>query len=244
MVEADASTAYDKKDFIRVKIHNLTIDPQNKQPVVLLADYSEERALLIWIGFFEARAIHSERQGIEPFRPLTHDLLKRIIQETDSTIHHIVITHIKENVFYAKIVIERDGSRVEIDARPSDSIVMALKFKAPIYVSKKLFDDMAISIAEQKESEDDYGLTLQDITPSLAKYLEYESSHGVLVSDIRKGSRAEKAGIEVGDIFVELEGQTIEDVMTLKHALTKSKSALKARIFRKSRYLSITIHPK
>ena len=239
-----ASAAFKSDDLIKVKFHNLTIDPQSKQPVVLLADTGEERALFIWIGFFEARAMHSEIQGVESFRPLTHDLLKRVIQKIDGTIHHIVITKLKENVFYANIVIEREGSLVEIDARPSDSIVMALKFNAPIYVSRKLFDDMAIAITEQTESEHEYGLNLQELTPSLAKYMSYESNQGVLVSNIRKGSRADQDGIETGDIFVELDGKRIKDVISLKEALTKSKSSVKAKIFRKSRYLSITLHPK
>jgi bifunctional DNase/RNase len=237
------AAAFNSDELIKVKFHNLTIDPQSKQPVVLLADSGEERALFIWIGFFEARAMHSEIQGVEPFRPLTHDLVKRIIQKVDGTVHHIVVTHIKENVFYANIVIEHKGALFEIDARPSDSIVMALKFNAPIYVSKKLFDDMAISIAEKKEIEEDYGLTIQDLTPSLAKYMSYESEQGALVSNIRKGSRADQDGIETGDIFVEIDGKRIEDVISMKDALTKSKSAAKAKIFRKTRYLYITIHP-
>ncbi|UCG05865.1 MAG: bifunctional nuclease family protein [Desulfobacterales bacterium] len=242
--EGATSKSLDSDNLIKVKFHSLTIDPQSKQPVVLLADPNEERALIIWIGFFEARAMHSEMQGIEPFRPLTHDLLKRIIQNSDGTIHHIVITHLKENVYYANIVIERNGSFFEIDARPSDSIVMALKFKAPIYVAKDLFEQMSISIKERAEIEDEYGITLQDLTPSLARYLAYESDRGVLVSNLRKGSRAEKDGIEVGDILVEIDGETIDDALSMKEALSKSKSSLKAKIFRKSKYISITIHPK
>lgn len=242
--ECATSDGIDSDKLIKVKFHNLTIDPQSRQPVVLLADPNEERALFIWIGFFEARAMHSELQEIESFRPLTHDLLKQIIQKSNGTIHHIVITHLKENIFYANIVIERDNSLVEIDARPSDSIVMALKFKAPIYVSKDLFEKMAVSIKEQTEIEEEYGLTLQDITPSLAKYLSYGSERGVLVSNVRKGSRAEKDGIEVGDILVELDGQPINDAQSIKNTLAKIKSSVKAEIFRNSQYISITIHPQ
>jgi bifunctional DNase/RNase len=238
------TVASDDEELVKVKFNNLTIDPQSKQPVVLLADPDEERALLIWIGFFEARAIHSEMQGIEPFRPLTHDLLKRIIQKTDGQIDHIVITHVKENVFYATIMIKQDGSLIEIDARPSDSIVMALKFKAPIFVAKKLFDDMAISIAEQKEIEEEYGISIQDLSPELAKYLSYPSKQGVLVSDVKAESPAARDGIASGDIIVEIGGETVEDVIFLKNSLAKSDSPVKAKIFRKTRYLSITLHPK
>ena len=243
---ADCATSdgIDSDKLIKVKFHSLTIDPQSNQPVVLLADPNGDRALFIWIGFYEARAMQSEIQEIEPFRPLTHDLLKRIIQKSDGTVHHIVITQLKENIFYANIVIERNNSFVEIDARPSDSIVMALKFKAPIYVSRDLFEKMAVSIKEQAEIEDQYGLTLQDLTSSLAKYLSYGLNRGVLVSGIRKGSRAEKDGIEVGDILVEIDGQSINDALSLRDTLEKIKSPAKAKIFRKSQYIFINIHPE
>jgi bifunctional DNase/RNase len=242
--ECATSDGVDSDKFMKVKFHNLSVDPQSNQPVVLLADPDEERALIIWIGFFEARAMHSEIKGDAPQRPLTHDLLKQIIQKSDGTFHHIVITQLKENIFYANIVIKRGNDFVEIDARPSDSIVMALKFKAPIYVSKDLFDKMAVSIKEQTEIEDEYGLTLQDMTPSLAKYLSYESQKGVLVSNIQKGSRAEKDGIEVGDILVEIDGQPVIDIQFFKKTMAEIETSVKAKIFRKSQYISITIQPK
>ena len=232
-----APAAFDPDELVKVKFHNLTIDPQSKQPVVLLADPDEERALLIWIGFFEARAIHSEMQGIEPFRPLTHDLLKRIIQKTDGSIEHIVITHVEENVFFATIVIKQNGSLIEIDARPSDSIVLALKFKAPIFVSRKLFDDMAISIAEQKQIEEEYGISVQNLSPELATYLSYASKQGVLVSDVKPESPAARDGIETGDIIVEIGGETIEDVTFLKNSLARSDAPVKAKIFRLTSFL-------
>ena len=242
--ECATSDGIDSDKLMKVKFHNLTEDPQSNQPVVLLADPDEERALVIWIGFFEARAMHSEMKGEAPFRPLTHDLLKQIIQKSDGTIHHIVITQLKENIFYANIVIKRGNDFVEIDARPSDSIVMALKFEAPIYVAKDLFNKMAVPIKEQTEIEDVYGLTLQDITPALAKYLSYESERGVLVSNVQKGSRAEKDGFEVGDILVEIDGHPIIDALSFKNTLAKIKSSVKAKIFRKSQYILINIQPK
>ena len=241
--ECATSDGIDSDKLMKVKFHNLTVDPQSNLPVVMLADPDEERALIIWIGFFEARAMHSEIKGDAPLRPLTHDLLKQIIQKSDGTFHHIVITQLKDNIFYANIVIKRGNDFVDIDARPSDSIVMALKFKAPIYVSKDLFNKMAVSIKQKTQIEDQYGLTLQDITPSLAKYLSYGSDRGVLVSDVQKGSRAEKDGIETGDILVEIDGHPIIDTLSFKDTLAKIKTSVKAKIFRKSEYISIIIQP-
>lgn len=244
MAEGFTPVALEQKELLQVTVHQLSLDPISKQPVVVLADSLEERALLIWIDFFAANAIHSEIQGIKHRRPLTHDLLERIIQQTNAKIHRVVITHFTKDIYYARIEMESGGSLVKIDARPSDSIIMALKFKAPIFVSKALFKDMAIPLEEQKEIEDQYGLTLQDLTPSLAECFSFGSTRGVLVSDVRKGSPAEKDGIERGDIFVELGGQSVEDVMFMKDALARRNTAVQARIFRKAHFLSITLHPK
>jgi bifunctional DNase/RNase len=243
MAEGSTRVALEQPEMLQVKVFRLIVDPNSKKPVVSLSDSREERALFIWIDFFEARAIYSEIQGVKHLRPLTHDLLERIIKKVNGKIHHIVITHVKENIYYATIVIEKEDSLVEIDARPSDSIVMALKFKAPIFVSKTLFKDLSLPIGEQKEIEEAYGLTLQNLTPSLANYLSYDSNQGVLVSNVRKGSRADQDGIEIGDIFVEVEGQTIDNVMSMKDALAKIKTSAKANIFRKSRLISITLQP-
>ena len=233
-----------QSDLLQVKVHRLIVDPKSKQPVVSLSDSDEQRAMLIWIDFFEARAIHSEMQGVQHRRPLTHDLLERVIQQVNGEIHHIVITHTEDNIYFATLVIKKKDALVKIDARPSDSIVMALKFDAPIFVSKTLFNDMAIPVERETEPEEaKYGLILQDLTPSLAKYLSFDSERGVLVSGVKKGSRAEKDGIAEGDIFIEVAGQVIENVSAMKAALAKSKPSVKARIFRNSRYLSITLHP-
>ena len=234
----------DQKELIEVKIYRITVDPKSENPVVILADSSEEQALIIWIGFFEARALSMEMQGINPPRPLTHDLLENLIHKTKSKVHHIVITHIKENTYYAKIVMEIGSTIVEMDARPSDSIVMALKFKAPIFVSKDLFKEMAIPLGGQEEIEKQYGLTIQDLTPSLVQVFSFPETHGVLVSDVRKGSDAEKDGIKRGDIFVEVGGRAVEDVTIMKDALATTKTPVEATIFRKAHFLKITLHPK
>jgi bifunctional DNase/RNase len=242
--QEDSPSAFDSSELIEVKFHNLTVDPRNRQPVVMLADLAEERAFLIWIGIVEARAIHAEMQGVEPVRPLTHDLLENVIQITDGNIERIIITRVEESVFYATILIKQNGSVKEIDARPSDSIVMALKFKSPIFVSRQLFDEMAVSVAGQKEIEETYGITVQELSAELAKYLSFEPGKGVLVSDVRAGSPAEKDGVKTGDIVVEIGNEAVENVISMRNALVKNKSAVEAKIYRKELYLSITLHLK
>jgi bifunctional DNase/RNase len=220
------------------------MDSKNNQPVVALTDANKGRVLFIWIGFFEASAIYSEMQGIDPPRPLTHDLLKRIIQNTDGKIQRIAITHIESNTYYAIIYLEKNGREIEIDARPSDAIVMALKFNAPIFVSKLLFETMAVPLVDQSDVEQKYGMTLQDLTPELAEYLSFESTEGVLVAGIRKGSPAEQDGIEIGDIIVKLGSQNVENVASMRARLIDVSSPIEARIFRKNHYLDMDLHLK
>lgn len=119
---------------------------------------------------------------------------------------------------------------------------MALKFKAPIFVSRQLFDKMAVSISEQKEIEEEYGLSVQELSPELTKYLAFESGQGMLVSEVQPGSPAEADGVKTGDILVEIAGEAIDNVISLRNALSKSDSPAKAKIFRKEQYLSITLH--
>ena len=240
----DLSPASEQSRLLPVKVYRLILDPVSQHPVVVLSDSLEERALPIWIDDFEANAIQSEIEGIKHRRPLTHDLLEKIIKTASAKIHQIVITQLKENIYYATIRIEVAGTFTEIDARPSDSIVVALKFKAPLFVSRDLFLDKAVLLSERKGIEQHYGLTLQNLTPSLAQAFAFESTQGTLVSDVRQGSRADKDGLERGDIFVALDEGPVDGVTAVRHALEKGKTLLKAKIFRKGEFLAVSLHPE
>lgn len=230
------------EDLIEVKVHRVGFDSTNTQPLVFLSDFRGQRALPICIGLFEARAIYSEMEGLTHRRPLTHDLLERILHACKGKIHRVIITHNKEGIYYATIEISRKDALIQIDARPSDSIVMALKFNSPIYVAKALFKEMAISIGEREGLQERYGLTLQDLTEALADYFSLESTQGVLVSDVRQGSPAEKDGILRGDIVVEVEGKIVENVASLQDMLAAVTHAVKIKVFRNGRFLSILLH--
>ena len=237
-------TAFSSGQLLRVKVYNLIVDPETRQPLVILSDEREKRGMPIWIGFFEANAINSEMQGIEHPRPLTHDLLASVIQKARLKIHRIIITHLKENTYYATIFMGISGSLVEIDARPSDSIATALKFNAPIFVSQSLFNKAAFPLSEQGGGYEEYGLTFQDLTPALAKAFEFGSTRGILVSHVRKGSQAEKDGLERGDIVYEMEGAPVENATSMREALEKDDLPLEVKIFRRGQPLSLVIRPK
>jgi bifunctional DNase/RNase len=243
-VKVSPAVAPDSEPLIQVNVYHLVVDPASRQPVVTLVDSDEKRAFPIWVGLSEARAIHSELQGTKHFRPLTHDLLAGIINKIDGKVHRVIITHAKDNVFYATLVIEKDDSLIEIDARPSDAIVMALKFNAPIYITRSLFEKMSIPMEGPQEVGEDYGLNIQEITPELAGYLSLESSRGVMVSSVHPGSQAEQDGIQPGDILVEIEGRLIADVISAKDFMQKSKGPVKAKLIREKQILTITLHLK
>jgi bifunctional DNase/RNase len=238
----NARAAPDKEELVRVTVFGLMVDPASQQPVVTLADPDQTRALPIWIGLNEARAIHAELQGIEHFRPLTHDLLARILNRLNCRIQRVIITHTQDNIFFATVALKKDESLIEIDARPSDAVVMALKFKAPIFVSTALFESMSVPLEAPAGIEEKYGLTLQELTPEMAKYLSFGSQRGVMVADLRKESRAQKDGLEAGDIIVEIAGQPVASVASLKDVLAKSSAPVEARIFRNKRFLTLTLH--
>ena len=242
-VKRAAQPGVDDKSLVRVNVHQLVVDPASRQPVVTLSDPDEKRALFIWIGLPEARAIYSERQGIEHQRPLTHDLLENIILKSKGQIERIVITHTRENTYYATIVLQRPDSLIDIDARPSDALVMALKFNAPVYVERDLFEKMSLPLESRTDTEESYGLSLQALTPDLATYLSYESDRGILVSGVRKGSRAETDGLMTGDIIAEIDGRIVADLASFLQTLEEIQSPLEAKIYRNGRFLSITVHP-
>jgi bifunctional DNase/RNase len=135
---------------IQVKINGLALDMTTNSPVVILAAVdSKEKLLPIWIGHYEAWAIATELSGIKSKRPLTHDLLKSVIKSMDGEVKKVEVTQLVDQTFYAKIYVDLKGNSLEIDARPSDSIALALKTGVPIFVAEELFQLKGTSMKKQ-----------------------------------------------------------------------------------------------
>jgi len=124
---------------IEAKVNGLALDMTTNSPVVILSSSDSDRLLPIWIGHYEALAIAMELSGVTSRRPLTHDLLKSVITTMGGKVKKVEVTDLKEQTFYAKIYVEVHSSIMEIDARPSDSIALALKTKVPLFVEEELF---------------------------------------------------------------------------------------------------------
>ncbi len=142
---------------IEVFVSGLAFDSLYKQPVVLLKEIDGHRVLPIWIGPNEAAVIALELSGVSYKRPLTHDLLKSVLNGFNAKLQKIIVSSLKDNTYYAKFYIHANKSSIiEIDARPSDSVAMALKMKAPIYISEDLDNSLIDLIpSSEDETEDD-----------------------------------------------------------------------------------------
>ena len=121
---------------IEVRVSGLAIDDKTKSPVVILQEVDGKRILPIWIGQNEANAIALEMAGQKFQRPLTHDLLVSVIRGLRADVVKAIISELKDNTFYATVLLKRDGDMLAVDARPSDSIALALRARSPIYVSE------------------------------------------------------------------------------------------------------------
>ena len=125
---------------VEVTIEGLALDMTTNTPVVILSPEGIDKVLPIWIGHAEAWAIAMELSGVGSKRPLTHDLLKKVVNTFNAEVDRIEITELKEQTFYALIHVKTNGEVYKIDARPSDSIALALKTKAKIFVNEELFE--------------------------------------------------------------------------------------------------------
>ncbi len=121
-----------------MKIEGLAVDPVTNSPIMLLKDEESEESLPIWIGLLEATAIASELENVTYSRPMTHDLLKSILDKMGTTLTRIEVCDLKDNTFYALLQLQKGDEALAVDVRPSDAVALALRCKAPIYVAEEV----------------------------------------------------------------------------------------------------------
>ena len=148
---------------VEVKIGALIMDPNSNTPIVVLKSTDSETILPIWVGTFEANAIALEIEKIVPQRPMTHDLLRNLIIEIGLKVNRIIINDLRDNTFYALIDLEDEkGNTINLDARPSDAIALALRLDCPIMVEKRVLDISSASSIQPEGDLEDTELATED----------------------------------------------------------------------------------
>jgi len=153
-----------------VMISSLNMDPVTNSPMVILKEIDGDQTLPIWIGLLEATAIASEIEGVSFSRPMTHDLLKNIMDKTNTKVNKIEICDLKDNTYYAMIHLTSQGKPLSIDSRPSDAIAVALRTKAPIFVAEEVLKkSKQIEASAESEAADksEKGKKWQDVLEKL-----------------------------------------------------------------------------
>ncbi len=138
---------------IECVIDSIRISLMSQHRVVILKDVDSDRYLPIWIGPYEADAIAIELQGVQVARPMTHDLLKNLIREMGGTVSYVVVSELRNETFYARIVINLNGRTLELDSRPSDAVALAVRVRVPIYVDEEVMRQAAIVPEENLMAE-------------------------------------------------------------------------------------------
>ena len=159
-------------ELVPMVIKGLMLDPVSNSPIVVLKDEEEKFFLPIWVGIFEANAIALQLENVSTPRPMTHDLLKNMIGELEGRVMRIVINDLRDSTFFAQIRVLTGGKTLEVDARPSDAIALALRTEAPIFVAQAVLDQaQTISPENVEEDEERSKKWLESLdTEDLGKY--------------------------------------------------------------------------
>jgi bifunctional DNase/RNase len=157
---------------IEMTIKGLMVDPITNMPIVILRDKEGQKVLPIWVGIFEANAIALQIENISTPRPMTHDLLRNVIEDLKASVQKIVVCDLQENTFYALIYLSVHGETVAIDARPSDAIALALRTQAPIFVEDDVIDHAkTVDISGEQADSERLQKWLESLDPEdLGKY--------------------------------------------------------------------------
>jgi bifunctional DNase/RNase len=231
---------------VETKIKTLMLDPYSQSPIVVLETVPDKKLLPIWIDVPEARAIALELEKVATPRPLTHDLIRNIIQGLGATLQRVTITDLRSNTYFAVLFLGIKGQELQIDARPSDAIAVALRMKAPIYASTQVLakaKSLPSLSNETKEFQKKLGVQAQDLTVEVAALLDLSVQRGVLITEVAQGSVAMLAGIQRGDVITKANDQAIQSAHDLEAFLQSKKpqTRIKLEVIKKGKPTLIEI---
>ena len=231
---------------VETRVKTLLVDPNSQTPVVVLETVADKKPLPIWIDVPEARAIALELEHVSLPRPLTHDLIRNILHSLGATLQRVTITELRNTTYFATLSVSAKEKVVQIDSRPSDAIAVALRMKAPIFVSTQVLaksKPLPAAPARAEHTQKKLGLQAQDLTAELAMLFDSQQQKGVLVTDVMPGGAALKAGLQRGDIIIKANEQPITSTTDLESAIQAAKpvSQLKLDVIKKGKPTTIVI---
>lgn len=216
---------------VEVDVRQVGFDPFSNSHVVILQDKNGKKTMPIWVGISEAQAIELQLQGMSPPRPMTHDLLKNILEQVGVEIDKVLVNDLKGSTYYARIHLLNGGKTMEVDSRPSDAIALALRFRRPIFVTRALFDATSGQEGEDAEGNEGtqeqhvsaklLGMTVQDVTSTLRLYFDLPETQGVLVSEVEENSGAGR--LRRGDVILAVKGEATPNVNALRKRLEQAQ---------------------
>ena len=237
------SIGKEKTAFLEMVVKGLSLDSKGNSPVVILMDKKGKEVLPIWIGPLEANAIDKELKHIPSARPMTHDLFYSILGQVHAKVKEVKIVGLKNQTYYATLSLILNKDLIEVDARPSDAIILALKSKAPIFVSTRILEEQGMVLRKKDHIGERYGIRIQELTPSLASHFNFKSRKGVLVSEVISGSASESSGIKAGDIITKINLKEVGSIKEFEDILDAVKAAGSHRIllFRDDQFQEVNL---
>ncbi len=141
---------------VEMKIRGLMMDPVTNMPIVILKDVAGNTVLPIWVGIYEANAIALEIEKVSTPRPMTHDLIKSVLNGLSTGVRKVVVNELKDDTFYALIWLDRDGEMISVDSRPSDALALALRLDCPIFVDDEVLKSSKVtaSVSDKVNNEE------------------------------------------------------------------------------------------
>jgi C-terminal processing protease CtpA/Prc len=177
---------------------------------------------------------------------MTHDLLYSILVQAHLKVKEVRIVGLKDNTYYATLFLRLNKGVVEVDARPSDAIVIALKSKTPIYVSAKILDEQGIALTQKSGFGERFGIRIQELTPALASSFSFKGKKGVLVAEVLPGSVSESSGIKAGDIITKVDSKEVGTIQQFEEMFDTARpgDSLKVLLFRDNQFKEVNLPGK
>jgi bifunctional DNase/RNase len=246
ILSACSSPPPDKQ--ILMKFHTIQQIPGSNSIAVILTEEKGENFLPLFVDRGQALSIYLGHSEIPGERPLSHDLMANMLKSLKAKVERIVITDLRNNIYYAELELRKGTDLIKVDARPSDAIALALRVHAPIFAMQHLLESSGSNMESEEAFSQvrvkSWGFTVQPVLGTLKRF--FEGKEGVLVTQNEVDSPAKQAELLPGDLVMSIDGEKISDLDTFSEVMAeRSKQArINLEIFRdcESRYITLTKH--